>query len=207
MSLFDILRGFVCPDTQKLLFRIKELECNYGELAKQLNYAEVRAVMLAKAMVGNLTVPLASGFTKPENAKTYYPFMDVVLDKYASSIADAEYLSFPKQQWVNLLTPIQRIVKETLGEWTTNISDCDDFALVMNSYVAVSFIKGGFSKQGAFLTLWSKTHAYNGFVDSTEVIWVYEPQNNKIVGKLTDTKAPYDTEKVWVPGLKSSLFP
>lgn len=207
MTFLDFFRSLFCPDKLILLRCIEELECNYGELIKHLNLAETRATALAQALVKNLIVPPANTFTKPADAKRYYPFLDVSLDKYASSIADAEYYSFPKHQWIELLKPINRTVRETLGEWVINIKDCDDFALVMNGYVAISFIKGGFDKQGAFMTLWSKSHAYNGFVDSLGIIWVYEPQNNKIIGKLTDVPTPYDTEKVWIPGSKNTVVP
>ena len=99
------------------------------------------------------------------------------------------------------IADVMRYIPE--GEYVPETHDCDDFALVMNSYVAISFIKSTYDKQGAFMTLWSNTHAYNGFVDD-KATWVYEPQNGRIIGKLGETGEPYDTRKVWFPGLKSS---
>ena len=197
MSLMHFLRSLICPD-------VAQLQLEYAELFKNYTALEYRANSLAKAITNNMIVPPASEFTLDE--KEYHPFQDSHLMSYISSIADATYYSFPKYQWRNLLTPIQKILKETLN-YESNISDCDDFALIMNSYIAISFIKGNYDYQGAFLTLWSDRHAYNGYVDEDKNVWVYEPQTNRTIGKLGETDGNYATKKVWIPGVKSSQAP
>jgi len=200
--MWDWLRSLLCPDVVKLLEKIEQLEFEYAELIRNYETLEDKVSILIDSIAANLTVPPCTEFTYIDDAETYYPFGDVVLKLYQTAIADASYYSFPKEQWIALLSIIQPIIKKIIGKWTTDIADCDDFALVMNSYVAISFIKAGYPKQGAFFTLWSPSHAYNGFRDNGGNIWIYEPQNDKVIGKLGQTVSPYDTKKVWAPGVE-----
>jgi len=193
-----LLRSLLCPETEALLKRIKQLELEYAEICRENQRLESRVALLSDALVANFEVPPAEGFTKTVDAKQIYPHNNPTLKLYQTSIADMYYYAFPRTQWVNLLTTLQRIVNSMIGGWVQEISDCDDYALIMSAYVALSFIKAKYTYQGAFMILWSTTHAYNGFIDDGGNIWVYEPQNNQVVGRLGETVAPYDTKKVWM---------
>jgi len=201
--MWNWLRSLLCPDVVKLLEKIEQLEFEYAELIRNYETLEDKVSILIDSIAANLTVPPCTEFTYIDDAEIYYPFSDVVLKLYQTAIADASYYSFPKEQWIALLSMVQPIIMKVIGKWTADISDCDDFALIMNSYVAVSFIKAGYPKQGAFFILWSPSHAYNGFRDNNGNIWVYEPQTDKVIGKLGQTVSPYDTKKVWAPGAEN----
>ena len=192
------LRSLLCPNAASLQQRIRQLEVEYAEICLENQRLETRVALLSDALVANASIPPAEGFTKIADAKRICPHNDSLLKLYQNSIADMYYYAFPKQQWINLLTPIQRMVNTLIGGWVEEISDCDDYALIMSAYIALSFIKANYTYQGAFMILWSRSHAYNGFIDSDGNIWVYEPQNDRIMGKLGETPVPYDTKKVWM---------
>ena len=121
-------------------------------------------------------------------------------------IADEFYYTFTLPQWIEILTLIQKEVEEhaLINGWVTDISDCDDFAVVLNGHAVTTFVHSGLDKQGCLLYVRSKTHAYNVFVahDGDEFTpYVYEPQTNKVVGKLSEVNwEPYVTTEGWLLG-------
>lgn len=126
-------------------------------------------------------------------------------------IADVAYNTWTVDQWTNILTEVQDNVEtHALDQgWVKNISDCDDFALVLNGHAVTTFLHAGLDKQGALLFARSRGHAYNLFVAHSGddfIPYVYEPQNNKIVGKLDEVDAePYVTIKGWYLGADVTL--
>jgi chromosome segregation ATPase len=90
--------------------------------------------------------------------------------------ADLVYHSLPQEMWDSILPPIQKEVRKHLGTFKAQIADCDDFALIMQSFVAIAFARvwPKVSLQAAFLTTWSRSHAYNAYVTTqyeTNRIW------------------------------------
>lgn len=125
-------------------------------------------------------------------------------------IADEYYYTFTLPQWRDILTEVQRTTKDVLEQWKPNISDCDDFALVLNGFAVTAFVKAGLDYQGALLFARSRSHAYNVFVaygDDGFTAYVYEPQNNRVVGKLVEVDyEPYVTIKGWLLGAELPPF-
>lgn len=116
------------------------------------------------------------------------------------NIADASYYALSKNQWKKILGPIQREVKLAIGPYRAEKADCDDFALVMNGFVAMAFEETDLDHQGAFGIAWSKTHAYNFFIVSDSETLVYEPQSNRIIGEIRQCSGKFDTKMLWIPG-------
>jgi len=81
--------------------------------------------------------------------------------------------------------------------------NCDNFALVMNAFLAIAIKKAGLRYQGAFTIAWSRNHAYNLYVDSEKQIWIYEPQTGVTKGLLKEGEDSYDTQKIWFIGDKT----
>jgi len=66
-------------------------------------------------------------------------------------------------------------------EWISEQHDCDEFSSALNGY----WNRG--LKQFAFGIAWSKSHAFNIFVDDKKQIYIVEPQSNKFT-KIEDMK-------------------
>ena len=178
----------MCSDVTQLQIENQELK--------------IRVALLSEALAENFNVLSAADFFS-DIGISISPRTHSVLKQYELIVADREYCAFDVQQWTALLSAIQPIVSNLIGPWTAEIADCDDFALIMNAYVAASFIKAGHDLQGAFFITWSRTHAYNAFVDDDRRVWVYEPQTGDIIGRLGATPAPYDTRKVMFIGARN----
>ena len=198
MGIIDFLRSLLCPDAVTLTKKVDELNTLNQEL-------EIRVAMLTNALEDSFVVVSADDCVDVDDATEIHPYSSSVLKKYDLTVADFSYYCFPKTQWEKLLSEIQPFLTSLIGEWTENVADCDDFSLIMNAFVAASFIRGGCDLQGAFFIAHSQTHAYNVFVDDTKKVWVYEPQNNKVVGLIGNTSKPYDTKKILCVG--TSLRP
>ena len=83
-------------------------------------------------------------------------------------------------------------------KYESDISDCDDFALLYASIIAYSAYRTGLLKQPAFCIIWSNIHAYNGFITSDNEVFLYEPQTGDIIGRLGDDLGKmYDSKKIW----------
>lgn len=124
-------------------------------------------------------------------------------------IADEYYYTFTLDQWKDILTEIQETTEDVLKRWRPNISDCDDWALVLNGFSVTAFVKAGLDKQGALLFARSRTHAYNIFIayDDGFTPYVYEPQSNTVKGKLSEVDyEPYVTTKGWLLGAELPPF-
>ena len=136
-----------------------------------------------------------------DDAEVFVPWSNLTLRKYDPVYADLTYYSFPKEQWIALLDALHPTLIASIGEWKENISDCDNFSQHAYYFVSKSFINAGYPCQGAFMVVWSRSHAYNAFVDTEGKIWIYEPQNNKIIGDIEGTLDDvYNPDKVWFPG-------
>jgi hypothetical protein len=108
--------------------------------------------------------------------------------------ADLVYETFPMTTWVDVLSAIHRTNPLS---YTKATMDYDDFALVFAAIVAKSAYNCRHKYQPAFCIIWSKTHAYNGFIDDHNVLHVYEPQNNSVV---CEPGEDYRIDKTWFMG-------
>ena len=132
-----------------------------------------------------------------ENLMLFDPWVEVFpIQDYV--LADEEYYVYPKEDWISMLRLIQPNVKAILSRWRKEISDCDNFALLMAGLVSGCFAKTEVNRQGAFMVAWSRTHAYNVYRDSDGVYWVYEPQSGVTVCKFEDAVDPYVSRKLWL---------
>ena len=105
--------------------------------------------------------------------------------------ADLKYLAYPTDEWVELLDDLNACDQM---KYKTRVFDCDDFALVYSASLAVSAYFSGLVLQPAFGIAWSRTHAFNVFIDDGGIVHKYEPQTNKII---TNDSPDYDLVKIW----------
>jgi len=127
--------------------------------------------------------------------------MSLKLKIYNLVYADSGYYTFPKEQWVELLEVVQPVLIKCIGKYIPETVDCDNYSLSMYHFVSKTFMNAGYDKQGAFMIVWSKKHAYNAFMDTEGKVWVYEPQTGKVIGEIEDMVDDiYESDKVWFPG-------
>jgi hypothetical protein len=143
----------------------------------------------------SLEVPDISNIIKDQHTVVnLYDHMDKFKDlPMGATIVDEYYHLYPYAVWEDILALVQSETKEEIGRWRTDVSDCDDFATIMRAAMALSFIDARSKYQGAFSWARSRGHAYNAFVDDALNIWIFEPQNGAIIGKLYETDNPWDT--------------
>ena len=115
-------------------------------------------------------------------------------------IADNAYLAMDYDSWIDNLGRVYHNLHDKLI-YTPNIFDCDDFSLVFASTIAYSAFESMYKIQPAFGIAWSSNHAYNVFICNNGRTYIYEPQNNNVVGSLEDNLAKmYKTKKIWFMG-------
>ena len=198
------------PDYFKRYIKIQELlknifrSCDCGEELKKCEkdkkYYAKRAETLAKVLAKSVTLPDPPEAIGKMNEVDPWKFVKKI-GNYDILTADKIYYTLPLNTWIKFLSNVQTQVEKVLPKWQTDLSDCDDYALLMASFVAAAFAKNPwFAHQIAFAITWSRSHAYNSFI-TTEGTWeIYEPQSNAIVGRLGKTTGIYKTEKIWFMG-------
>lgn len=174
MNIFDIICDALCTKKEcNTDYYIKRIETLTAELARSLGPIDI--------------IEESTGEINPHH----------VIKGYDMVIADAKYITYTIEDWRNILHRLHR----TLGnkyKYTENIWDCDDIALLYSAILSYSAYRVGLTKQPAFCIIWSTTHAYNGFITSDNEIFLYEPQNGNIIGKLNNNNGNmYDSKKIW----------
>jgi len=198
------------PNYLKKYVRIQDMlrnifrPCDCGEELKKCirdkEYFAKRAESLSRALAKSINLPEVPcplegmGEVNPWKLISKY-------GKYDILTADKYYYTLPLNTWIKFLTSIQTQVEKILPKWREDVADCDDYALLMASFVAAVFAKNPwFDHQIAFAITWSRSHAYNSFITSEGTWEIYEPQSNAIVGRLGKTTGIYKTEKIWFMG-------
>jgi len=179
----------------------EELQAKLKKALMDVKWYEERLETYKKALEDAVVIP---EIELDESELSIYKFEDAAFAGYDLRIADAEYYLLPYDKWIEILALVHKEVKEGLIRWRANISDCDNWADITASTIALTFVKAGLNKQGAFMIIWDMTgdkkHAYNAFMDVNGQVWIYEPQTNEIVGKLGETDGAYESEWIWFPG-------
>ena len=188
---------------EKFLKQIEALKKEVEELRQDCIYFEERVKQLSSALAKSVQIPDISDLVVERKAVRPWALKELT-EKYQVVVADAEYYALPKDAWEQLLDRIEPERLKLIKTWRREISDCDDWAIIMHALVTAAFIKAKLDKQGAFMIVWSNTHAYNAYMDIEENVWIYEPQSGKTVGKLGETDKPYDSRWLWFPGEKHS---
>ena len=186
--------------------KFQECQQKYQELERKYEedcaYYEARIKTLTEQLLRGVKLPDLKPLIK-NGITEVYPRQFLYKYAYDWETADLTYLSLDMDDWKRVLTAVKKTI---IGTWTTDVFDCDDFALVMAAMVAYSSYKSGFSKQLAFGIAWSHVHAYNVFITKDEKIWVYEPQTNRIIGEANEIKKGkksnyiYFTKEIWFMG-------
>ena len=197
------------PDYLKRKIRIQNMlknlfgHCDCGEKLKQCEkdkkYYAKRVETLSKALANSVILPDIRNFVR--DVREINPWKIIGRSgQYDMVTADKTYYPLPLNDWIKILSDIQTQVEKVLPKWRTDISDCDDYALVMASFVVATFAKPYLDKQVAFAIAWSNTHAYNLFITTEGTCEIYEPQSNAVVGRLGKTSGIYETKKIWFMG-------
>jgi len=197
------------PDCLKRKVRIQDIlknlfgHCDCGEKLRQCEkdkiYYAKRIERLLKVLEKSVVLPDTEKFVN--DIKEINPWKAIKkIGRYNMVTADKTYYVLPLNSWIRILSSIQSEVEKLLPKWRTDVSDCDDYALLMASFVAAAFAKPSYDKQVAFAITWSSSHAYNSFITSEGTWEIYEPQSNVIVGRLGETTGIYKTKKIWFMG-------
>jgi len=176
--------------------KLSEIEQQVKELLKDNQYYVQRINSLTSSLANAVEIPDISQYTS--GMRSVKPYN--LLHGYKVLAADASYITFTEENWHKILSLIQPKVVKVLKEWRNQISDCDDWALLMSSFIVWSCVKSNLYKQAAFCIIWSSSHAYNGYITTENKIYIYEPQTNKKIGRLGKTKPPYDSKFIWFMG-------
>lgn len=181
------------------LQHINELTIENEKLKEDAAYYEDRIRKLTSTLATSIIIPdVTSHIAERKIVKP-----SEMISGYRLDFADWEYYAFPLEAWKQILNLAFEEKKKVIKDWKIDISDCDNHALIMNAVVNACFIKTGLlDKQGAFSIVWSMTHAYCLFIDIDGNKWILEPQNNITVGKLGETKPPYDSKEIFFIGKK-----
>jgi len=157
-------------------------------------------IILEAALKKAVVVPDISEYIDKDNLQTFTPYNEPEYIDYELHYADLAYHVFPYDTWIQILSLIHVQVKKLFPIWTPNIGDCDNYAFTTADIMSLACKKLGLRYQAAIPILWSWTggHAYNGFVTESDT-YVYEPQNNTVIGKLGETTDSYDSELVLFP--------
>ncbi len=180
--------------------QIEELNKQIEELEEDVKYWRDRAEHFMNALSKAVEIPDISDLIGEK--EIVKPWTEFNWKGYDFLAPDVEYYAFPKEVWEEILSRVYKEKEEHFGEWKREVFDCDDHALTMASLVVMTFEKAKLDRQGAFFIIWSPRHAYNGFIDNTRRIWIYEPQTNEIVGILGETPDPYNSRWLWILGKK-----
>jgi hypothetical protein len=190
----------------RLLERIQDAdacleECSFQlfEADKQVAILESQVESLNKWLLEAIQIPDIAAFINPDSMGSVDPYTLPKLSEYYLTVADTEYHTFTKETWQLVLDLVHKEVKEAIKTWKSEIGDCDNFSTTTQDVASLAFIHAKLLRQGAIMIAWSTTHAYNVFLDSDNVAWVYEPQTNETVGKLGETVDPYGTRLLWIP--------
>jgi len=182
-------------ETQKKLTEMNKK--NYEMLSKQALMYRTRIEHMQQALDESIQIPVLSIHTEPEWLFDPYDLIWPVNDVL---VADEEYYALPYDTWMKILPPIQVETVKARGKWVKEISDCDNFATTMYDFMSILFLKAGLKRQGGFMVVWSRTHAFNAFIDVDGKSYIYEPQNGSIVGRLDEGSGSYIPRKIWFPG-------
>lgn len=170
-----------------------------AKLTEDLIYFRGRVTQLTSALAEALVIPDLKPLIDLDEATIVKPREMAAFSGYNLLVADLEYYALPLETWEMILSLIQIEVKDALTRYEHPIADCDDWSLVMHAFVAIAMRKARFDRQSAFMIVWSRTHAYNAFIDTDGNIWLYEPQSDVIGDKLEEGTEPYNSRRIWFP--------
>ena len=173
-------------------------EAELVKMEKDAQYYEARIATLTEALANAITLPDISPYIEPKTSCEPYQVIEPY-GKYDILCADYRYYALALEKWSEILSLVQPQVKAVLKAWVEEISDCDDWALLMASFVASAFacVQPKLGLQGAFCVIWSNSHAYNGYITTGGKVMIYEPQNGDTIGELGQTVEQYDSRYIW----------
>lgn len=188
----------------------QKLQKQIDEAVEDASYFEDQANLFAKALAEAITIPDISAYI--DTRRIVEPFLHPQLGAvnpvthkmvYDLEVNDLKYYAFPLNRWLQILDPIRAEVKRILKPFVSEITDCDNWAGTMARITHHAIRKAGLDLQGAFFFAWSEgVHAYNGFVDADNKVWIYDPMfDDSLIGELCSTPKPmYDTTDIWFTG-------
>lgn len=142
--------------------------------------------------IGKMNIPNITPLLKDTN--TIDPRVLLAKDSF---IADEIYTTLPSDGWKPILSTVRAMFQ---ASWTSEVFDCDNFAVLMNSLVQYVNYKNGGKRALAFGYAYSDTHAYNFFIDVNGLVWIYEPQDGRVIGLIGRTPKPYNTVMTYMLG-------
>lgn len=104
---------------------------------------------------------------------------------------DPKYYTLPYDAWMSFLPDIATEVQRMITS-KQHLMDCENYATVMAAFVAMSFGKTRIKYQGAFVTMRSAEHDFNGFSAHDEhgvrTLYVFEPQDGTVIGTVAEAR-------------------
>jgi hypothetical protein len=169
-----------------------QLFCNKNNCKKEkseIKYLNNQIKSLTKA-IGYSIKPIEITVKPKKTIKPYLLIKNCV-------VADLSYNTFTLDDWKNIIKQVYDEIQSKYV-WTENVFDCDNVAFLYNSILSYSVYKSNMKLQPALGIAWSNIHAFNIFITDKNEIYLYEPQNNKILSLDEGKNDPmYDVKKVW----------
>jgi len=172
--------------------KMDNCEKKVEELEKDAKYYQERIDALSAIIARSIEIPDIKNFLENRNLVRPYD----IITNMNIICADLDYYKLYFTPWKEVLSTIDEKFKK-VHPYIPEVWDCDDFALFFAGIVAYCSKMAGLNKQLAFAICWSSTHAFNLFIDENNDIWIYEPQNNNIIGLLGKVPEPYVVKMVW----------
>ena len=194
----ELLQQFLTCTKEKIQQNLDHQE-QVSQLNEEVHRLRNIEILLDAALAKAVVVPDISDIIDEDSLMTIMPYNEPQYRDYELHFADWGYHVFPHDVWMQILSKVHVEIEKVLISWVTDISDCDNWSFSTADVTSLAFKKATLNKQGAFPVIWSHTHAYNGFITDTFETYIYEPQNNTVIGKLGETTEPYDSQIIWFP--------
>lgn len=123
-----------------------------------------------------------------------------IIKGYDLVVADNKYYTYNIYDWKNIILLLHNNLKDKY-KYNPEVFDCDDISLLYCSVLSYSAYISQLKKQPAMAIAWSNSHAFNIIIDNKNNIWIIEPQNGEIIGKINDNiNKMYNVKKIWFMG-------
>lgn len=175
---------------------LREEENKYSELINHIfnlqsekeqleNKVKVLTDTLADRFAIPVIDPVLSGAVQLDPWNYPYPKPSMV------SISDNHYETYPYEVWEKIIQRVWPTVNVVQGRYIAEKGDCDNYADTMSSFMGLSFRNSSSKLQGAWLRIGSRGHAFNGFIDDQNKLWLFEPQSGEILGEYRPDSEVY----------------
>lgn len=179
------------------------------KLEKDVNWYRSRVEALEEILTTSIVVPdisdiletVETGEVEPYN----HPELGRVVNQkmvYDLEVGDLKYMTLSLATWTAIIDVLRPIVEEIHGRPQFPVDDCDNWSASMSWIAQQAFMRAGADLQGALFIAWGYKHSYNGFIDTEDKVWIFDPMlDDYMVGELGQPLGRmYETKDIWFQG-------